>query len=1204
MLTVVQGHYNQGNRRFGDSAGSQCSCIAFYASAFTKIKSVARWIAKDIDAILERGDELYKEQQVVLNSRNRYLNLDELPHSVTVSGVTATSHIDVKDQVYLFSTNASQDTSFELCRDIKLSLIQFDKTVLAVIGTKTVLFVYGGNNRNPPLFCFDSHSRDAYGRICANGAAVLMKFASAEDAIKCYRDEMLDSPNDTLIQIGYVSISFQQLSAQQRHSMVIRHLTQDNLTRRRTQKRTYNEINKQAITQRQAGYDNSNRESIAKRRAAYNEENREAINQRQAQYNDAHRETIAERQTTYNEENREAINQRQAQYNDAHRDTIAQRQTTYNEDNREAINQRQAQYDDTHRETIAKRQTTYNEDNRETINQRQAQYNDAHRDTIAERQTTYNEDNREAINQRQAQYNDAHRDTIAQRQTAYNEENREAINQRQAQYNDAHRDTIAQRQTAYNEENREAINQRQAQYDDTHRETIAQRQTTYNEDNRETINQRQAQYNDAHRDTIAERQTTYNEDNREAINQRQAQYDDTHRETIAQRQTAYNEENREAINQRQAQYDDTHRETIAQRQTAYNEENREAINQRQAQYDNDHRDTIAQRRVTHNATNRDAITRRQAIYNAENRETIAQNQAARKSNQPEFSQSRLIQQYRKEINIGPVYICVSCHRKMYRKYVVQLNRGKYPTDEYWTSKVSCDGKMYICKTCQEHIRKNKMPPQCVHNKLHVCELPHEISELSLLECLCICKRLLFMKLVIMPSGRQRKLHGAAVMVPIEVSNLVQLLPQLPSQAGIIQLKLKRKLEYTGHSYFELFRVDLVIDATRKLCEINPLYADVRINEELSLPDEQNEDISMTYPQPEHAEMNQPTMEITANASMQNDQRDAQECSVPDDHNNQYFEIHSPEPQDPTALCVGDDTLVYSPQPEHAQVMLSETAEMPVNDSISNNRIDSDSEDEDELDLNRAPVKATCLQPANGNITEFENIVSIAPGEGKVPVNIYSEPHGEMLAFPYLFPDGKFGFTETRDVNLSPIRYFNVRLLNCDGRFAASAEFIFYALSIVEQYKVSNAISIAMQKLHGSSITAGSLRNPQTMKQYRFNDQLFMFMAPIKGTPAYWKTFLYEVLAMVRQLGIPQWFLTLSCADLRWVDLLRILLLQRGKNYTDDEIAALTYNERCDLINSDPVTVARHYQLRVDTFVQKILKKIHCKSPWAITILRR
>ena len=36
----------------------------------------------------------------------------------------------------------------------------------------------------------------------------------------------------------------------------------------------------------------------------------------------------------------------------------------------------------------------------------------------------------------------------------------------------------------------------------------------------------------------------------------------------------------------------------------------------------------------------------------------------------------------------------------------------------------------------------------------------------------------------------------------------------------------------------------------------------------------------------------------------------------------------------------------------------------------------------------------------------------------------------------------------------------------------------------------------------------------------------------KGAPAYWKKFLNEVLVLVKQLGIPTFFMRLSCTDLR------------------------------------------------------------------------
>ena len=60
--------------------------------------------------------------------------------------------------------------------------------------------------------------------------------------------------------------------------------------------------------------------------------------------------------------------------------------------------------------------------------------------------------------------------------------------------------------------------------------------------------------------------------------------------------------------------------------------------------------------------------------------------------------------------------------------------------------------------------------------------------------------------------------------------------------------------------------------------------------------------------------------------------------------------------------------------------------------------------------------------------------------------------------------------------------------------------------------------------------------------------------------------------MIRQLDIPRWFMSLSSADFRWSDLLQIWgTLVDNKTYTDEEIKQLSWNEKCRLIQSDPVT---------------------------------
>ena len=56
---------------------------------------------------------------------------------------------------------------------------------------------------------------------------------------------------------------------------------------------------------------------------------------------------------------------------------------------------------------------------------------------------------------------------------------------------------------------------------------------------------------------------------------------------------------------------------------------------------------------------------------------------------------------------------------------------------------------------------------------------------------------------------------------------------------------------------------------------------------------------------------------------------------------------------------------------------------------------------------------------------------------------------------------------------------------------------------------------------------------ETVERFVTGDNAFPFISSIQGTAAYWKQFLYDLLAMVKQSGIPTYFLTLSYADLRW-----------------------------------------------------------------------
>jgi hypothetical protein len=93
----------------------------------------------------------------------------------------------------------------------------------------------------------------------------------------------------------------------------------------------------------------------------------------------------------------------------------------------------------------------------------------------------------------------------------------------------------------------------------------------------------------------------------------------------------------------------------------------------------------------------------------------------------------------------------------------------------------------------------------VVNNLFVDETRTELAALKKLEQILVAQRIIFEKIVIMPKGQQRKIKGAICNVPVEYSQTCNVLPRPPDRSGIILLKLKRKLQFRSHVYFQAVR---------------------------------------------------------------------------------------------------------------------------------------------------------------------------------------------------------------------------------------------------------------------------------------------------------------------------------------------------------------------------------------------------------------
>ena len=68
----------------------------------------------------------------------------------------------------------------------------------------------------------------------------------------------------------------------------------------------------------------------------------------------------------------------------------------------------------------------------------------------------------------------------------------------------------------------------------------------------------------------------------------------------------------------------------------------------------------------------------------------------------------------------------------------------------------------------------------------------------------------------------------------------------------------------------------------------------------------------------------------------------------------------------------------------------------------------------------------------------------------------------------------------------------------------------------------------MHKIKPDTLTAGTVKSnfKATIESFVARDNAFSFRSSVKGPPAYWKQFLYNLLALVKQLVIPTYFLIL------------------------------------------------------------------------------
>ena len=193
--------------------------------------------------------------------------------------------------------------------------------------------------------------------------------------------------------------------------------------------------------------------------------------------------------------------------------------------------------------------------------------------------------------------------------------------------------------------------------------------------------------------------------------------------------------------------------------------------------------------------------------------------------QPKCELAALIAKFHDIVSQGPLYVCTCCDQLWYRHSVISASTIKESNPDIEAkllNKKSVNNIEWLCKTCNKHLKANKVPACAAINGMQF-PLKPSFFYLNELECRLVAPRLAFQKIMQAPRGKQLKINGNSVNVPADVGNTVSMLSRLPSETNTIKVNLKRRLQYKSSALSLNVRSHKVTEAARWLVRNGNLY---------------------------------------------------------------------------------------------------------------------------------------------------------------------------------------------------------------------------------------------------------------------------------------------------------------------------------------------------------------------------------------------
>ena len=486
--------------------------------------------------------------------------------------------------------------------------------------------------------------------------------------------------------------------------------------------------------------------------------------------------------------------------------------------------------------------------------------------------------------------------------------------------------------------------------------------------------------------------------------------------------------------------------------------------------------------------------------------------------------------YRKAIKEGPILKCHSCNGRFFRKSLHLVKKSKFND---WINKSDVrrilsptKDDIYLCLTCESHLKKEMVPKLCTLNGLQLDPIPNLLKICNSVEERLFSPIIPFEQIRALGFyGKQLGIKGNVVNVPIDLPQTIECLPRKLDECHTIQIKLKRMVSHKSDYLHETIRPARVWNAINYLCQ-QPLFKEhnIEVNVEWMKTFGSSDEIDFVA--------NSEDIDFFKTTSLNLDETDVLK--------NEFEERFENESQ------TSDEEFV-------------------------------------ELEDNVNPGESETVIQNNGLI--------MAPGEGQKPISFYSIDC-EYLAFPKIYCGKSFNTGNPNKLTISELAKYKLRYY--DRRFAECPQILFFLLRQKQIENLRRSINIVLKKRDPShkELKVGDILDNQTIDKLIRSEEAYKILSQDRTSPVYWEKRMKDLMAMIRQLGIPTFFLTLSAAESQWSELIIILeKISTEKDITEEIVKNMNIEYKYQLIKDDPVTCAQYF----DHKFREIFKLLKHKS---------